>query len=81
MGAPPSPPPPPPPRRPAGSNVGEWGPKIVVILRTDVQDEEDALERALVVLVGGTRPEVSPMMVTAYLFERFGITALEADIR
>lgn len=55
---------------------------IIVVPRTaELQRAEDDLGLAMVVLVGGTRPAVSTAMVSAYLFERFGITSLDADVR
>lgn len=54
---------------------------LVVVPRTVVLAHEETLDRALVAMVGGTRPAVSTAMVSAYLFERFGITTLEADVR
>jgi len=41
---------------------------------------EDALSLALVATVGGTRPAVSPAMVSSYLFERFGLTVDDAAV-
>lgn len=35
----------------------------------------------LVAVVGGTRPLVSPAMVSQYLFERFGMAAEDAEVR
>jgi len=55
---------------------------IVVVSRTaELQRAEDALALALVAMVGGSRPAVSTAMVTSYLFERFGITSLDAEVR
>lgn len=55
---------------------------IVVVPRTaELQRAEDALGLALVVMVGGNRAAVSTAMVTSYLFERFGITTLDAEVR
>lgn len=34
----------------------------------------------LVAMIGGTRLAISPPMVSNYLFERFGITSLEAVV-
>lgn len=44
-----------------------------------LQAAEDALSNALVAMVGGTRPPVSPTMVRQFLFERFGVG--EDDVR
>jgi hypothetical protein len=55
---------------------------IVVVSRTaELQRAEDALGLALVAMVGGSRPAVSTAMVTSYLFERFDITSLDAEVR
>lgn len=67
--------------------VGDWpdrshlSPIIVVPRTADIHDVEDALGRSLVVMIGGTRPAVSMAMVSSYLFEHFGITRLDADVR
>lgn len=59
-----------------GANSG-----LVVVPHAAMQADENALELALVVLVGGTWPAVSAGMVSHYLFERFGLTTLDADVR
>jgi hypothetical protein len=56
-------------------------PLIVIPRSAEIQAAEGALGQALVAMVGGTRPAVSTAMVSSYLFERFGITSLEADVR
>lgn len=53
---------------------------MVVVPREAVQADEDALELALVSLIGGTRPAVSTAMVSQYLSVRFGLTTLDVDI-
>lgn len=54
---------------------------VVVPRSAKLQAVEDTLGLALVALVGGTRPSISPAMVTRFLFERFGIAAEDADVR
>jgi len=91
---PPSPPPrPSPPTPPVVTAVADASPGVavggrrqrvglVVVPRlAEVQAAEDDLGHSLVVLVGGTRPAMSPAMVTVYLFERFDIMAGEAEVR
>ena len=46
---------------------------MVVPRSAKLQVAKDALSLALVALVGGTRPAVSPMMVCDYLCIHFGI--------
>jgi hypothetical protein len=46
-----------------------------------LQAAENALGLALVAMVGGTRPAVSPPMVAAYLLEHFDIRPGEAEVR
>lgn len=53
--------------------------EFVVISRSaELMAAEDALGLAL---VAGTRPPVSPVMVSRYLFDRFGIPAEAVDVR
>lgn len=54
---------------------------VVVSRSAELQASEDALGFALVAMVGGTRPAVSPAMVATYLLEHFDIMAREAVIR
>jgi len=55
---------------------------LVVVPRTEaIQAAEKALDYALVAMVGGTRPDVTTGMVYTSLFNRFGITADEVDVR
>lgn len=55
---------------------------FVVVPRTaELQAAEDALDNALVAMVGGTRSEVSTAMVSSYLFTRFEIRAEDAVVR
>jgi hypothetical protein len=67
--------------------VSDWedgphhSPILVVPRSAELQRDEDALGRALVVTVGGTRPVVSTAMVSSLLFERFGLTTQDADVR
>ena len=42
---------------------------------------EDDLGLALVAVIGGNRPNLSTMMVSSYLLERFELTSLDADVR
>lgn len=62
--------------------VGLRRSELVVVPRSvELQAAEDALGLALVVMVGGARPPVSPAMVSHYLFERFGLLYEDTDIR
>lgn len=55
---------------------------VVVVPRTaELQAAEEDLGRAVVVLVGGTRPTVSLAMISSYLLERFDIAVEDADVR
>ena len=55
---------------------------LVVVPRTEaIQAAEEALNNTLVAMVGGTRPDVNTGMVYTSLFNRFGITADEVDVR
>jgi hypothetical protein len=45
---------------------------VVVHRSAKLQDSEAALSRALVCLVAGTRPDISPAMVAEYLMHYFG---------
>lgn len=66
----------------AGQPVRRCRTEFVVIPRSaEIVAAEDALGRALVALIGGTRPPVSPAMVRRYLFDRFNISADEVDVR
>lgn len=56
-------------------------PFVVVPRSAEIQMAEDALDLALVAVVGGTRPHLTTGMVYAYLFNRFQITANEVDVR
>lgn len=62
---------------PCHGDTGDRRPfvELVVVPRSaELQAVEDALSLALVALVGGTRPLVSPAMVRSYLCNHFGIT-------
>lgn len=83
--APPLPPVESPPPRAGGTPGGSSGQhrrfELVVIPRSaELQHAEDALGLALVATVGGTRPPVSPDMVSHFLLERFGIPQLDAVV-
>ena len=55
---------------------------LVVVPRTEaIQAAEEALDNALVAMVGGTRPDVTTGMVYTSLFNHFDITADEVDVR
>lgn len=54
---------------------------IVVSRSAELQAAEDALGLALIAMVGGSRPSVSPAMVASFLFQRFSIVAKDADVR
>lgn len=89
---PPPPPPSPPPLRgivvasedaAPGPSAGAHHRRLGIVTipcLAKLQAAEDALHLVLVVMVGGTRPVVSPAMVAA-LFERFDIMAGEAEVR
>lgn len=54
----------------------------MVVPRTlEFQRAEDDLGRALVAMIGGTRPNVSTAMVYSFLANRFDITADEVVVR
>jgi len=55
---------------------------LVVVPRTKaIQAAEEALDNALVAMVGGTRPDVNTGILYTSLSNRFGITADEVDVR
>jgi len=54
---------------------------VVVPRAAELQATEDELGHALVALVGGTRPPVSPSMVRQFLRDRFGIADGDARVR
>lgn len=77
-------PPPPPPLPNAGLGGGDVGlpiPLLVVPRSAEIHAAEAMLESALVVLVGGTRPFVSPAMVYQYLHTTYDITHDDVDVR
>ena len=64
-----------------GQRRGSPNPLLVVPRSAEIQAAEAMLESALVVLVGGTRPFVSPAMVYQYLHTTFDITHNDVDVR
>lgn len=46
----------------------------------EIVDAEDTLKRALVAVIGGTRPQVSVSQVKAWLREHFGIDETEVTV-
>ena len=48
---------------------------VVVPRSVELQAAEQALSLALVAVVGGTRPPMSPEMVGQHLFQAFGVPA------
>lgn len=62
--------------------LGELGAFDLVVIHctTPLQEADELLGSALVAVVGGTRPPVSTAMVARYLFDRFDISAEDADV-
>lgn len=54
---------------------------VVVPCSAELQAAEDELSLALVTVVGGTRPPVSPTMVRQFLFDCFGVAGEDAEVR
>lgn len=54
---------------------------VVVPRSSELQAAEDELGQALVALVGGTRPPVSPTMVRQFLSDRFGVAGDDVRVR
>jgi len=54
---------------------------VVVPRSAELQAAEQALSLALVTVVGGTRPPVSPEMVGQHLFQAFGVPADRVSVR
>ena len=53
---------------------------IVIPWSAELQAAKDVLGLALVAVVGGTRPTVSPAMVSRYLLERFDMTTYDTEV-
>jgi len=54
---------------------------VVVPRSEEVRAAETGLDLTLLVLIGDTRPAISPAMITAYLLEHFEILAEDAEVR
>ncbi|CAD6229522.1 unnamed protein product [Miscanthus lutarioriparius] len=93
----PPPPPPPPVFQPAAGTSSKFdrgsrnladpairdprAPTVVIPRSTEIQAAEDALELALVGLVGGTRPVVSTATVYNFLYSEFELTMNDVQLR
>ncbi|CAD6267417.1 unnamed protein product [Miscanthus lutarioriparius] len=93
----PPPPPPPPVFQPAAGTSSEFDrgsrnladpairdprvPTVVIPRSTEIQAAEDALELALVGLVGGTRLVVSTATVYSFLYSQFELTMNDVELR
>lgn len=65
----------------AGGPVRQRRMELIVIPQmAKLQAAEDALGLAFVATVGGSRPAVSPAMVSRFLLETFGLMSLEAKV-